>query len=240
MPKNSCGSPRNGIRAFLANIDYNNNAHMKNFISIGIFLLASLCCQAQLTKDSLVRRIALDACDEISKKDLAGASQDAVMEMLGMALLPAMVKYEKELKEFYQLDDFSDAAAMEKVGRDVGMKLVFLCPEFARVITTGLASNSEGDDKNPRVLSMSEQTLSGTLLKIETGEFTSLQIRTPAGKMEKIWWFEYFSGADILLENPAKLVGKKVVVNYVEKERFTHATKEYARIKLATGIKLSN
>lgn len=203
-----------------------------------LFLLAASClfhcCPAQLTKDSLTAMMARETCSEINKKELSG--KEDITEAMGMALMPVILKYEKELKELYALNSFTDAAAMENIGREVGMKLVFLCPEFARMIASNPGLVSGDAEPKREEAAPAFQTLSGTLLKIESGEFTCLHIKTPSGKMEKIWWFEYFKGADKLLENPAELLGKKVQVSYTERERFNNSSREYGRIKIAAGI----
>jgi hypothetical protein len=186
-----------------------------------------------MTRDSLTRLIATEACADLSKQDLSNATKDQVTTQLGISLISLMVKYEDDVKRLYDIKDFSEESAIQNVGKDVGMKLVFLCPDFAKVMMAG--DDDESGNAKP---AKNVKKLQGTLVRIIPGEFTCLEIKTPSGKLEKIWWIDYFTGAEILMQTPSKLLGKRVSVEFQEQDRYSHTQKEYVPIKVAAQIQL--
>jgi hypothetical protein len=54
------------------------------------------------------------------------------------------------------------------------------------------------------------------------------------GRTEKLWWLEYFEGADGLVSKA--LLSKNVTVRYIEKEVYSAALKDYIIIKVIIGI----
>jgi len=101
------------------------------------------------------------------------------------------------------------------------------CPIFLTIIAARpeLINNT---NLNP------ERSLEGKLMQIQEGDFTSIQVKLSNGRTEKLWWMEFFEGADTL--GSKELVSKKVSVRYIEKEVYNAAIKDYIIIKVITGI----
>lgn len=64
-----------------------------------------------------------------------------------------------------------------------------------------------------------------------------MEIETKNGKKEKLFWIEYFEGANDLGNNQ-NLIKKEIEINYIEKEFYNHNLKEYNKIKIITKLKI--
>jgi hypothetical protein len=192
-----------------------------------VFVSAAM---AQVSKDSLFKIMTKEVCADISAKDFTGKSMDEIQMELGLAFLPVLGKYNNELKEIYG-EDAMGKDGMEKVGEELGMRMVMECPAFLKM----MASNEE-------VLKQSKKdngittAVSGTLVRIVPGEFTHLLVKDNNGKLVKIWWMESFEGSEKLTSSPQKWLNKKVMVSYVEQESYSAALKKYTKAKIASGI----
>ena len=80
-----------------------------------------------------------------------------------------------------------------------------------------------------------ETLIKGTLVKIVKGDFTCIHIRTPQGKVEKLWWMQYFEGANALMDG-TNLLNKYLVISYSEHEVYNAAQKDYVKIKVIKNM----
>jgi hypothetical protein len=204
-----------------------NNLHSAIFLTV-FFFCAVATGKAQITKDSLLKAMSKEVCEDVVKKDFKDKTADEIQMQIGLSFIPVMGKYEKELKAVYG-DVMAGTDGMEKVGEDLGMRLVLECPAFLQIMAS-----------NPGIVKKTEQvagnTITGTLVKIVPGEFTYLLIKDNKGKQVKIWWMGAFDGSDELSRNPQSWVSKKVIVSYTEKELYSAGLKKYNTIKIAAGI----
>jgi hypothetical protein len=111
------------------------------------------------------------------------------------------------------------------------MKLASECPEFMKMV---VSSETFKESKAARTGKTEYRSLSGTLVKVVPGEFSHFLIKDQSGKTEKIWWMEYFPGAD-MLSDPKNLNGN-VKLKYEEKEVYNGTLKDYVKIKVAVGL----
>lgn len=207
---------------------------MKKYLVFAVcFLLISVAAHAQMSKDSLMKIMAKETCAEISKKDLAGKSMDELEMELGLAMLPVVAKYQEELKTIFGFD-MEDPKSMEGMGREVGMQLAKDCPAFLKMFMSNPEAMKEitGKDKNVPAVSI----INGTLLKVVNGDFTYIQVKDGSGKIEKLWWMEYFEGSNKLINELDKQLNKPVRVSYIEKEIYNSTLKDYMKLKIITGM----
>lgn len=199
-----------------------------------IVALSCLCiatgvnAQKKISKDSLLTKIADETCTELKKIDASKMSSEDLQMQLGIAMLPAFSKYSTELMDVYGTDDIS--SLMEQIGEDVGYKLVAVCPAFLKLFASNpsLMNDDAGDEKKLK--------LTGTLVKIVPGDLTYFEIKDAGGKINKIWWLEYFEDADVIALKSS--ISKKFTISYVEKEVYNAALNTYIKIKIAKGAKL--
>ena len=183
---------------------------------------------AQLAGEGLTKQITREACAELSKLDFSKQTADELKVSLGLALVKVMGQHEAELKS--SGISTSDPKSLERLAMDVGMRLVTDCPAFYDTLS-----------KNPNTvkdlaLSESSARISGKLLKVVAGEFTHLVIEDPSGKIEKLWWMEYFNGSNALLINPQSQMNRSFRFTYVEREIFNSTLNDYVKIKVITRL----
>ena len=205
---------------------------MKNKILITIcFTVITSISFSQITKDSLVKMMAKDVCDELNKttKD---SKVDNLQEKLGMAMLPVFSKYLKEIKQVYNVTEINEASG-EKIGEDIGEKLASDCPIFMKLILDNAEATKEIIGLNEKAKGIK---LTGTLLRIVNGDITYFEVKTSSGKIEKIYWLEFFEGSEKLTNSSLSLLNKKITISYVEKEIYKSSLKDYSKIKVAASL----
>jgi len=197
-------------------------------IALGYSLLATSLF-GQSTNDVLVKQITRETCDEVGKIDFSKKTAEEFKLSLGLVLVKVMGQHQQELKT--RGVNPGEPRSLEKVATEVGMRLASDCPTFVEALT-----------KNPDTIrdfaesESSSGNVSGKLLKIVGGEFTYLQVEDDKGKIEKLWWMEYFDGSNKFLADPQKQLNKIVRIDYVEKEMFNSTLNDYVKVKVIKGI----
>jgi hypothetical protein len=203
----------------------------KLFLAIFCFLTMSNTLFSQMTKDSLVKIMADEVCGALSNNEKESKSE-SLEEALGTPFMMVFGKYAKEINLVYGFTAMNETNGA-KVGKDVGAKLGTDCPAFMNLLLKNVDETKEllSRDKKTK-----ETKISGVLLKINVGEFSYLEVKTYAGKIEKMYWMEYFENANDLMNTPTKFINKNIVVNYAEKEIYKSSIKEYVKIKVITDL----
>jgi hypothetical protein len=206
-----------------------------NFIRMVLItgtLLLAITAQAQTGKDSLMKVVTKDVCDELSKKDFTGKSMDDMQMEMGMAFMPVMMRHQEALEKQFG-GSIMNKETIEKVAQEIGMRLMVDCPDFFKMMSGSGMMQAEG----PKISTSLNESIKGTLVKVVPGEMTHLLVRDAKGKTVKIWWMDYFDGSDEMADNPQRMANKKATITYTEKEVYSAALKQYVKIKVATGIK---
>lgn len=209
-----------------------NNKVIRFMIVVGI-MVAAITGQAQNSKDSLMKLVTKDVCDELSTKNLSGKNMDEMQMEIGLAFMPALMKHKEALEKEIG-GDVTGKDGMEKMGQEIGMRLVTECPAFLKLMSS-MDPSAMGKPDVIRT-TVGSASIKGTLVKVVPGELTHLLVKDSKGKTVKIWWMDYFDGSDDMADNPQKIINKKVTVDYTEKEVYSAALKQYIKIKVATGI----
>jgi len=200
------------------------------FILSAVFLLCATAF-AQTKKDSVLKVIAGEVCTELSANNPSFKNKEDLSVDLGLAIMPSFVKHQDELKEFFDAD-ITNGAAMEDFGKQVGMRLMTDCPHFLAMFKdnkdafTELADASSGKKEYSGVVS-------GTLIKIVPGDFTYFIVKNKNGKSEKIWWQEYFNGAEKITTSN---LNKPIKVSFIEKDIYNATLKDYIKQKIAAAV----
>ena len=207
---------------------------MKTFVQVGFGLLftgVSLAQSVPPLQTDLTKKLARETCQEIKQVDFSQKTPDEMKLALGLPLVTVFGRHQDEIRAAgYNL---MDQKSSEKLGNDVGIQLAFECPDFMNTIM-----------KNPKALTDLAQrgkdaptgVISGTLMNVAGGDFSYLQVADDKGKIEKLWWMEYFDGANLLATNSQNRLNKPIRVHFVEKEMFNSTLKDYVKIKVITGI----
>ncbi len=200
---------------------------MKKLITLAALVVACLHVNAQKAfKDSILTLVSKDACSEIEKIDPKDLKKDELSMQIGLAMISPIAKFQSDLEKIYGTNDMEEL--MDVAAEDIAMQLVVVCPTFLKLFTDN-PSLIEGKDSKTEVF-----TVKGTLQKINKAEFTSFEIKDEKGKTHKIWWMEFFEGANEINANALK---KSFEVSYTEKEIYNAATDSYIKIKIAQRVK---
>lgn len=212
---------------------------MKKILTL-VAIIACFTTKAQITKDSLLKVMSNEACEEFAKKDFSTIDKKNLETEMGMLLAPAMMSHLDDIERIYG-GGMTDPDAMRKMGMDLSMKLASTCPKFIE-FSMKMAGKSKEDNskvKNENTSDVNgEAIINGTLLSINPGDITTLSLSDGKGKTAKLYWLEYFDNADVLRTNGKKYLNKKVTVNYTEKSVYDFVRKNYKTIKVVTSIDL--
>ena len=204
---------------------------MKPLILTVLLLLFSTPLFSQGNRTDLMKQLAQEACLEVKKIDFSNKSADEVKIALGLPLVMVAGKHMAELKAMGF--DISDSQSAQKLGAEIGVHLAQECPEVLSAMLKNpntLGEIAQGSRSNASL------SISGTLVRIVEGDFSYLQVADSKGKVEKLWWMEYFDGSNALAANPQSRLNKPIKVNYVEREMYNSTLKEYVKVKVITGI----
>ncbi len=213
---------------------------MKKIITL-FAILACFTAHAQITKDSLLKVMTAEACEELNKKDLSKIDAKNLEAEMGMLLTPAMMSHLDDIERVYGAG-ITDQDVMKKMGMDLGMRLATKCPKFMELSMQAMSNGTKSS--NPKVKineapsDNDEATVSGTLLTVNAGDITTISVSESKGKTTKFYWLEYFDNSDDLKTNSKKYINKKVTVSYTEKSVYDFVRKSYKTIKVVTRIDL--
>jgi hypothetical protein len=218
--------------------------------SITIILVFCACfCFGQITKDSLLTKMSKEACIALGKKDINKMDKSNLEQEIGLLIMPVMMSNMSDIEKVYG-GTIKDLKGMEKVGMDLGMKLVLECPDFMKFsmelaqdepLVNKIKKKKEdatATEYRPPVLVGETENEKYTLVSVNPGDITSLTVKNNKGKVEKIYWMEYFENADELKTNAKKYIGKKVVIATSNKDVYNAATKNYKSIKIIESLEL--
>lgn len=198
----------------------------KIIVTIIVFAAFKINAQKAITKDSLIKVMSIDVCAEIEKTLNSGKKIDNMEAELGFAMLPSISKYSKEIKSIYGEDAF-EGNTMEKVGEEMGVYMATNCPAFLKLFAANSGGKSSAEET---------KTLEGTFTKLTLGELSFIEVKASSGKIEKLYWFEYFEGSNDLVNNSNALNNKKVKIEYIEKEIYKASIKDYVKVKIIHSI----
>lgn len=199
----------------------------KKVLLICLLVICQQVFSQKSPKDSLTKLIAADICKEIATNE-ATLKNSTNWEMdLGLLMLPVYSNYADALEKV--MPGFTmDGPGVESLSKDIGTSLGLGCPAFLKLITSNKTQLQDlvRDRSNDE-----ERSITGILQKVESNEFTSVHIKLPNGKVEKVWWLEYFNGANVLLEKGR--LNKEITMRYKEQDMYNAALKEYVKTKIA-------
>jgi hypothetical protein len=190
---------------------------------------------AQDSREAVLKQITKDTCQELSGVDLSNKSPDEFKMSLGLVLLSVAGNYRSQLNS--NGIDISDQLKLQDLAQNIGMRLAIDCPAFVSALTKNTSAvQAIVADTKKNTPAAPTGSVSGKLVKIVDGDFTYLQVEDSKGKVEKLWWLEYFEGSNRFVTDPKSQLNKQIKVNYVEKEIFNSTLKEYVKIKIVTAV----
>jgi hypothetical protein len=224
------------IKGFLVK---NINTKMKKTL-LTLLMICPLFLWAQA--DKYTKKAAEQTCDCLSKKDIKSIkkSSDATA-IIGQCFVAGdfMANFDKIAAE-NKIDASKgmNAESGRQVGEKVGVKLAEIgCSSYMQLIKIYMNEESKNNpnDKTEAVSSQNENAAFSvdylTLLRIEkTDNLNFLIFKDSKGKEIKIWWLEYFKGAEKLKEKD--VVGKQLKCTIIEKEFYNPKIEDYVKVKI--------
>ncbi|WGD34473.1 hypothetical protein [Olleya sp. YS] len=180
------------------------------------------------SKEEVVDKIAQETCQCIDAKgiDMTMENKTKIEMEFGLCLIESYNKNKKEADKYFEVS-LLDESSVEGIAELVGMQMVSYCPNVFSVFI-------EEELENDNTYSVEE--VSGKFVSMTTNEFNTIVIKDSDSNREiKLIWLTYFDGSD-LLDNPKKLKGKKVKVEYEELELYDPKIEEYRNFKVISRL----
>lgn len=178
------------------------------------------------SKDQLLEVIAKETCDCISSKidDVKEADATKVEMEFGLCMMESYSKHKKKADKYLDIS-FSDEASLENFGEEIGIKMVGYCPN----VFMAFADTIEEEDVT------TTKEITGEFSKIITEQFNVVYFTDSDNREQKMLWFGYFEGAN-LLSDTQTLKGQILLVEYEEIELFDPNILDYRNFKVIKKI----
>lgn len=168
------------------------------------------------------------SCTNAKSSDLKKANPSQLQMELGLCIMTSYSAHEKDITEKYgnvmEADD-----AMEKLGRDVGLKMVSSCPDVLMAIAES-SSEQEVSEEDEYL------TVEGKIVEIKSEQFLTVSVRDKSGRTHQMMVLTFFEDSNLLTENKLKK-NDSVSVDYWEQEFYDVKAKDFRYYKVIQGIK---
>jgi len=145
----------------------------------------------------------------------------------GLCMFEAAMPYSKQLKKDYGIDLERIDTEGEKLGRLIGVKMASVCPNILVKISERVKGKSEGT---------TEQTVKGTVTKIEKDFFVVFTVKDESGKSGKYYWLSYIKTDSDLVTTYGQLIDKPVEIVAEARELFDPKIEEYRQFLVIKKI----
>lgn len=174
------------------------------------------------------KAIVTEFCDSFSKK-LPTMTRESMTAEIGMVILPLFSKYRTQIESEWGLST-STTTDYRSIGEKIGQLAAVNCPSFQEYVKANL---NEITSNQP---ASGSKTFSGKFIRMEGKPFTYLLVQNSQGRTDKLYWLEFFPGADKLQSSSMTFLNKPLRISYKEMEVYQAAEKEYRIVKVITKI----
>lgn len=197
---------------------------MKHILVTAISILFCLSVSAQINYDDIAEK----TCKCLKSKNFKDKTKKEIEMELGLCMISAANSSGAKI-------NLSDDSFMEKLGEEIGLRMVNICPDdFMKIYSVETKDGKTLlDEYVPDDASIS---VSGTVSKVSGDELLFIHVKELSGKEHKVLLLNYVANVDAYLDDPSKLVGKKVKISYLEKEYYSMKFKEYVKLKEVSSI----
>ncbi|POS02801.1 hypothetical protein Q361_102114 [Flavobacterium croceum DSM 17960] len=192
-----------------------------------VILIILVVLSQNIFSQNITDTVTKEVCDCISSKsdklkDLKGSDLEL---QLGLCILASYTKHQEEVKKQYG-DVVGKEKAMEKLGEEIGMKMVTVCPETLMLIAG--ASDEFTDNEET-------EQLEGKIVEIKTEQFVSILLKDKNSRTHSFLLLNYFDSASLFTENAIKK-NDTVIITYQEQELYDPKSKEFRYFKVIKGL----
>ena len=210
---------------------------MKKIITL-ILLCVVTISFAQTKKEKALTLITEDVCKCISEQDTSKLKNTALEMQLGICIAKAYSNNKEILKGTYDIS-FTDEAAMEAFGEEIGLKMVEICPQTIFLIAQGYIDVDDEEGNDDASIDEKENVLSGKIMNMSEGQFNIIKFKGDNKREYKLLWMEYFEGQELLSELK-NLKRKSVKISYTNREMYDSKLKDYRTYKVLRKIEVEN
>ena len=197
-----------------------------------IFLLVVLFCNVALYSQDVLEVIAKETCECLTSKKSKNPnlSVEDFKSEVGVCMIKS---YSDHMSEFKGADkvNFTDKEGMTKLGEQVAIKMLQICPDMIMELGRNAVKQYEDDE----VAEEEDPTLSGEVVDIKWEQFITLQLKDKTGRNYNLLLLDSFDTASLLTNNEIKKKDK-LIVSYTEIELFDAKAKEYRYFKILTNL----
>jgi len=211
--------------------------NMKQITTLLLLFLATISF-AQTKKEKALTLITEDVCKCINAQDTSKLKTTALEMQLGICIAKAYSSNKEILKGTYDIS-FTDEAAMEAFGEEIGLKMVEICPQTIFLIAQGYVNTDEDNGDESLGENGSTNVLSGKIMKMSEGQFNIVTFKGENKREYKLLWMEYFEGQELLSELK-NLKRKSVKISYTNREMYDSKLKDYRTYKVLRKIEVAN
>lgn len=204
-------------------------------LAVIVFLNCITAFSQSKTIDSTARKNALAICNCLEKNN-AEKLQNTV-EVQKLFLKCMMDSASGSLTKLLEQNTENPETAGEEWGKQIAMDLFSVgCDPFLK-ISMKLAGESEEEESNNKV---KFSTASGTIMGFEEKDFTYITIKLTNGREQTFMYVEFVPESGDWIKKPASIKGKKVKIQYEDKEVYQPKIKDFVTIKILKKLEIQN
>lgn len=202
---------------------------MNKVIKLLLLILLVSTSQGFAQKEKVLDSITAKMCNDIKKVDINKVSPDSLSIMFETMMMNACTPHLGELMQYYDLMGPNSSEAGTKLGEDVAKRLFANCP-IAVNYAVKMAENQNSASPPPIDMTSSNANFKGKLTKVVKGDFYKFICTDDKGLQETFYWFQN-CGAEKLLPDPSKHIGKILKIKFVEVNYFIPSENNYKKLR---------
>ena len=199
---------------------------MKKIFLIALFILSFNSAKSQEILTTVTKEVC--SCTEGKKELIKTATPEGLKLQLGLCILTSYTNHKTEIIAQYG-EIMSKDGAMEKLGEDIGMKMVEVCPD----VLMSIASAGGFEDSSSEAIET--KTIEGEITDIKTEQFVTIQVKDKNARIYNFTLLNYFDTASLFTANEIKKKDR-IAVTYNEIELYDTKEKEFRYFKVLTKL----
>jgi len=206
---------------------YNSKQNMKKLVLL-LILVGNAAFAQKLTKEQLIDKMSDVGCECTTKQQVTKENLEIT---LGLCILEALNKYEKDVERHYGKNVITNDKKMEELGYDIGLKMGAKCPS----VFMNMADEESDTNGEEVVEEIPDAVLTGKISEIKSEQFLTFVVKEDSGKNNQFILLSSFDNAFLLTDKVLK-VSDAVDVTYYEMDLFDAKLGKFVSFKIVTDI----
>lgn len=206
---------------------YNSKQNMKKLVLL-LILFGNAAFAQKLTKEQLIDKMSDVGCECTTKQQVTKENLEIT---LGLCILEALNKYEKDVERHYGKNVITNDKKMEELGYDIGLKMGAKCPS----VFMNMADEESDTNGEEVVEEIPDAVLTGKISEIKSEQFLTFVVKEDSGKNNQFILLSSFDNAFLLTDKVLK-VSDAVDVTYYEMDLFDAKLGKFVSFKIVTDI----